>query len=61
MNTIFINSKNSETSGPHRLLLSIADKVHLKRSDKYVVLTNLNIYYTWKKSHIKTIDLKYQL
>ena len=61
MNTIFINSENSETSGPHRLLLSIADKVHLKRSDKYVVLTNLNIYYTWKKSHIKTIDLKYQL
>ena len=61
MNTIFINSKNSETSGPHRLLLSIADKVHLKRSDKYVVLTNLSIYYTWKKSHIETIDLKYQL
>ena len=23
-------------------------KINLKRSDKYVVLSNLNIYYTWK-------------
>ena len=49
MDTIFMNSKNSETFGPHRLLLNLADKIDLKRSDKYAVLSKLSIYYTWKK------------
>ena len=48
MDTIFINSKNSKTSEPHRLLLNLLDKVNLKRSDKYVALSNLSIYYTLK-------------
>ena len=48
MNTIFMNCKNSKTFGPHRLLLSLSDKINLKRSDKYVALSNLSIYYTWK-------------
>ena len=48
MNTIFMNSENSETSDPHRLLLNLTDKTNLKRSDKYVALSNLSIYYTWK-------------
>ena len=49
-----MNSKNSRTSDPHRLLLNLTDKINLRRSDKYVALSNLNIYYTWKnieKSH----------
>ena len=39
------------------------DNINLKRSDKYVALSNLSIYYTWKniKSNIKTINLKFQL
>ena len=45
MNTIFINSKNSKTSDPHRLLLNLTD---LRREDKYIVLSNLSVYYTWK-------------
>ena len=49
MDTIFINSKNSKTSDPHRILLNLRDKIDLKRSDKYVALSNLGIYYTWKK------------
>ena len=43
-----MNSKNSKTSDPHRLLLNLSDKVSLKRSDKYVALSNFSIYYTWK-------------
>ena len=43
-----MNSKNSETSDPRRLLLNLTDKINLKRSDKYVALSNLSIYYTWK-------------
>ena len=46
MHTIFMNSENSGTSDPHRLLLNLTDKINLKRSDKYVPLLNLRIYYT---------------
>ena len=48
MDTIFTKSKNSKTSDPHTLLLNLTDKVNLKRSDNYVPLSNLSIYYTWK-------------
>ena len=49
MDTIFMNSENSKTSAPHRLLLNLLDKINLKRSEKYVALSNLSIYNTWKK------------
>ena len=48
MDTIFMNSENSKASDPHRLLLSLTDKINLQKSDKYVVLSNLSINYTWK-------------
>ena len=48
MDTIFMKSENSKTSDTHRLLLNLSDKVNLKRSDKYVALWHLSIYYTWK-------------
>ena len=32
MDTIFLNSKNSETSDLHRLLLNLSNKINLKRS-----------------------------
>ena len=47
-NGYYINSKNSKTSDPHRLLLNILNKINLKRGDKYIALSNLSIYYTWK-------------
>ena len=62
MNVIFINFRDSKTSDPHRLLLNLSDKINLKRSNKYVALSNLSIYYTWKnikKSHTEKINLKY--
>ena len=48
MNTIFINSNNSKTSDPYRILLNLTDKIELRRKDKYIALSNLSIYYTWK-------------
>ena len=48
MNTIFMNSENSKTSDPHRLLLNLTDKIYLRRKDKYIAFSNLGIYYTWK-------------
>ena len=41
-----MNSENSKTSDPHKLLCNLSDKIDLKRSDKYVALSNLSIYYT---------------
>ena len=49
VDTIFINSGNSKTSDPQRLLLNLLDKINLKRSDIFVALSNLNINYTCKK------------
>ena len=48
MNTIFMNSKNTKTSDPHRPLFNLRDKIDLKRKDKYIALSNLSIYYGWK-------------
>ena len=48
MNTTFMNSRNSETSHPHKLLLNLSDKIKLRRSGKYVALSNLIVYYTCK-------------
>ena len=48
MNTIFMNSKNSEISHPHRRLLNLTDKTDLRRKDKWILLSNLSIYYLWK-------------
>ena len=46
MDTLFMNSENSKTSDPHRLLLNLTDKIDLRRKDKYIALSNLSIYYT---------------
>ena len=43
-----MNSENSQTFDPHRLLLNLTDKIDLKNKDKYITLSNLSIYYTWK-------------
>ena len=52
MDAIFANSENSKTSDPHRLLLNLSDKINLKRSDKYIALSNLSIYYKWKNKKV---------
>ena len=63
MNTIFMNSENSKTSDPYRLLLNLTDKIYLRRKDKYIALSNLSMCYTWKniQRHIRTINLRFQL
>ena len=48
MNTILINSEISKTFDPHRLVLNLTDKVDLRRKDKYIAISTLSIYYTWK-------------
>ena len=48
MDIIFMISEGSKASDPHRLLLNLSDKTNLKRSDKYVALSNISMYYKWK-------------
>ena len=48
METIFMNTKNSKTSEPHRFKLDLADKRNLKNPNKNMALANLSIYYNWK-------------
>ena len=54
MDTIFMNSGNSKTSDLHRLLLNPSNRIKLKRSNKYVALSNLSLYNAWK-------NIKYKL
>ena len=63
MNTVFMNSGNSKTSDPHRLLPNLSNEINLKRSHKIVALSNLSIYSTWKdvKKYTKIINVKCQL
>ena len=41
-----MNSGDIKISKPYRLLLNLSGKTNLKRSDKYVALPNLRMYYT---------------
>ena len=63
MDTIFMDSENSKSSGYHVLVLKLADKLDLRRGQKTVALSNLSIYYTWKniRAHTIIINLKYLL
>ena len=53
MDTLFMNSNKSKTSDPCTLLLNVTDKIKLKRW--YTI--DGKIY----KSHIRAINVKYQL
>ena len=48
MNTIFMNSENSETSKSNVLALKLTNKLDLRIAEKTIALPNLSIYYTWK-------------
>ena len=48
MDTIFMNSENSESSKPHILKLKLTDKLDIGIDKRVVAISNLSIYYTWK-------------
>ena len=59
---VIMNSENSKISYSHRLILKLVDKINLKLSDKFVALSNLSVYYTWKNTKEiiqKKTNLKY--
>ena len=48
MNSIFMNSENSETSKSNVLALKLTNKLDLRIAEKTIALSNLSIYYTWR-------------
>ena len=63
MNALFMNSMNFENSkitDLQRLLLILPVKLKLKTSDKYVVLSNLSIHYTWENMKISYKNNKFK-
>ena len=61
MNTTFMNSENSKTCDPDRLLRNLTDKIDLGRKDKYIALSNLSFHYTWKNTKKLYKDNKFKL
>ena len=53
-----MNSKNSNISDPHRLLLNLIDKIDLRRKYNYIGLSNLSISYAWKNKKYKNNKFK---
>ena len=46
MDTIFMDSENSEIPKPHVLVLKLTNKLDLRIGKKVIALSNLIIYYT---------------
>ena len=44
-----MKSENSRTSEYHVLVPKLTDKLDLRRGQRIIALSNLSIYYTWKK------------
>ena len=61
MDTIFMNSKNSQTSKPHVLILKFTDKLDLRRGENRIALSNLSIYYTWKNMKSSYSNNKFKI
>ena len=60
METIFLNTLNSNTNESNRFIYQFTDKFNLKNPNKNIALANLSIYYTWKniKSEYNNKKLK---
>ena len=57
-----MNSEKSKTSKSHVLILKLADKYDFRSDEKSTGLSNLSIYYKWKKlKNVKLTNLKYHL
>ena len=61
METIFMNTENGKSNEPHRVRLTLADKLNLKDPSKNMALANLSIYYTWKNIKLAYNNNKFLL
>ena len=48
METIFMITENGKTNEPYKFVLSLSQRLDIRKLNKHVALQNLFIYYTWK-------------
>ena len=60
MDTVFMNSKNSKTSDPRRLLLNLANKMDLRRKDKNIALSDVSYSISDIQEYFEYILKKYE-
>ena len=61
MDTIFMNSENSKTFKQNDLVLKLTDKLDLRIDEKFIALSNLTIYYTWKNIKYSYNNNKFEI
>ena len=63
METIFMNTENSNTNEPHRFKMDLTDKLNLKNPNKNMALANLSTIILGKilNQNTITINLKFLL
>ena len=61
MDIIFINSENCKTPKPNILILKFTNKLDLRIGRKVIALSNLSIYYTWKKIKSSYNNIKFKI
>ena len=50
METIFMNTENSNTIEPHKFVLNLLQRLDITSSNKHVALQSLSIYCKWRNS-----------
>ena len=56
-----MNSENSKSSKAHGIILKLSDKLDLRRGEKSIALSNLSIYYAWKKIKISCNNNEFEI
>ena len=56
-----MNSKNTQTSKAHVLILKFTDKLDLRRGENRFALSNLSYYYTWKNTKSSYNNNKFEI
>ena len=59
METIFMNTENTEKCEPHKIRFDLTDKHNLKNPNKKMALANLSNHYT-SSQNTTTVNLKFQ-
>ena len=61
METIFMNTENTETNEPHRFKSDLEDKLDLNNPGKNMGLAHLSIYYIWQNIKSKYNNNKFKV
>ena len=61
MDTVIMNSGNSNTSEPHVVILKLTDKLDLRRGEKSIALLKFSLCYTWKNTKSSYNNIKFKI